>query len=242
MKKTVRLDRLLANLGYGSRTMVGKMIRRGFFTLDGEAIRDAAAQVTLADMTPARARVEDQPLDPLWPLTIILHKPADYVCSHDEPGGGASVFELLPHRFHVREPALSIAGRLDKDSTGLVILTDDGPFLHKIISPKTDVPKKYRVHLDRPLKGNETALFAAGTLMLNGETKPLRPAEMEALDEHIAVITLHEGRYHQVRRMFAAAGNHVVSLHRLAIGGIDLTGLEEGQWRILSDEERAKIV
>lgn len=240
--KTIRLDRLLANLGYGSRKMAEHMIWRGMFTLDGQELTDPSASVPLQDLTPERAKIGGEPLDPLSPLTIMLHKPADYVCSHSEPEGGATIFELMPHRFQVRQPVLGVAGRLDKDSTGLVLLTDDGAFLHRVISPKTNVPKRYRVSLDRPLTGKEAELFASGTLMLKGEDKPLKPAELEAVDERTALITLHEGRYHQVRRMFAAAGNHVTALHRFSLGGLDLAGLAEGEWRILSADEQSRII
>lgn len=241
-RKTIRLDRLLANLGYGSRSMVTHTIRAGGFTLDGAVLADPSQSVSLEALAAGDPRVEGEPLDPLAPLTVVLHKPAGYICSHAEPEGGETIFALLPHRFQVRQPALGVAGRLDKDSTGLVILTDDGGLLHRIISPKVTVPKQYRVTLDRPLKGDEPSVFAAGTLMLKGEDKPLKPAQLEILGDREAVITLHEGRYHQVRRMFAATGNHVTALHRFAVGGTDLSGLAEGEWRMLSPAACATII
>src|SRR5690606_34281850 len=138
-----------------------------------------------------------------------------------------------------RKPGLNPIGRLDKDTTGLLLLTDDGQFLHKIIHPKSGCLKIYHVILDRPLEGHEGELFSSGTLLLNSESKPLLPAKLEVLGEKEALVTLHEGRYHQVRRMFAAAGNHVLSLKRIAIGGLALPDdLDEGEWRQLDDEER----
>jgi 16S rRNA pseudouridine516 synthase len=121
-------------------------------------------------------------------------------------------------------------------------MTDDGKLLHKIIHPKSGCLKVYQATLDRPLEGHEGELFASGTLVLNSETRPLLPAKLEVLGEKEARITLHEGRYHQVRRMFAAAGNHVLELKRISIGGLALPDdLEEGEWRELTAEEIAII-
>jgi 16S rRNA pseudouridine516 synthase len=125
----------------------------------------------------------------------------------------------------------------------MLLLTDDGKLLHKIIHPKSGCLKVYHATLDRPLEGHEGELFGSGTLMLNSETKPLLPAGFEALGEKEALITLHEGRYHQVRRMFAAAGNHVTDLKRISIGGFRLPDdLEEGDWRALTAEELASVL
>jgi 16S rRNA pseudouridine516 synthase len=137
---------------------------------------------------------------------------------------------------------LNPIGRLDKDTTGLLLLTDDGKLLHKIIHPKSNCLKIYHAILDRPLEGHEGDLFASGTLVLNSETRPLLPAGFEVLGEKEALVTLHEGRYHQVRRMFAAAGNHVLGLKRISIGGLKLPDdLEEGDWRVLGPEELACV-
>jgi 16S rRNA pseudouridine516 synthase len=235
-----RLDRLLANLGYGSRREVGDLISRKQVLLDGVAVKDSGLKVPISAALPGRLTVAGQPLDPPAPLTILMHKPLDVVCSHREPG--RSVYELLPHRWRAREPALSSIGRLDKDTTGLLLITDDGPFLHRVISPKSHIPKRYIATLDRPLKGDEAQLFAAGTLMLESETDPLAPAILEPLGEREARLTITEGRYHQVRRMFAAVGNHVTALHRDRIGGLALPeALAPGEWRVLTGEEQAAI-
>ena len=122
-------------------------------------------------------------------------------------------------------------------------MTDDGKLLHKIIHPKSACHKVYRATLARPLEGHEGALFASGALMLNGETIHVVSAQFETLGDCEAHVTLHEGRYHQVRRMFAAAGNHVVALKRISIGGLQLPeDLEEGEWRALSAEEMKRLV
>jgi len=235
-----RLDRLLANLGYGSRREVTALVARGQVALDGAALKDAGARIAVSADLPARMTVAGQPLDPPAPLTILMHKPPDVVCSHREPG--RSVYELLPHRWRAREPALSTIGRLDKDTTGLLLITDDGPFLHRVISPKSHVAKRYVASLDRPMTGTEAEVFAAGTLMLDGETDPVEPAVLEPLGPREARLTITEGRYHQVRRMFAAVGNHVTALHRDRIGGLALPeDLAPGEWRVLTGEEQAAI-
>jgi len=231
----MKLIKLLANLGYGSRREVQRLIRAGAFGDDqGNTLGEG-------DFPPhAAIRFRGEPLDPSFPLLLMLHKPDGYTCSADDPG--ATIFDLLPPRFARRNPLLSPVGRLDKDTTGLLLLTDDGQLLHKIIHPKSGCLKIYHAVLDRPLEGHEAALFASGELVLNSETKPLLPAQLELLGEKEALVTLHEGRYHQVRRMFAAAGNHVLTLRRIAIGGLRLPAeLAEGQWRQLTADERARI-
>jgi 16S rRNA pseudouridine516 synthase len=153
------------------------------------------------------------------------------------------VYELLPPRWRRRDPALSTVGRLDKDTSGLLLLTDDGALLHRIISPKTHIPKRYRARLARPLRGDEAALFAGGGLMLEGEAKPLAPAALEAIDAANAWLTITEGRYHQVRRMFAATGNEVTALHRDRMGGLDLPAdLAASAYRRLEAAELALIM
>jgi 16S rRNA pseudouridine516 synthase len=235
-----RLDRLLANLGYGSRREVTALVARGQVVLDGATLKDAGARVAVTADLPARMTVAGQPVDPPAPLTILMHKPLGVVCSHREPG--RSIYELLPPRWQGRIPALSSIGRLDKETSGLLLITDDGPFLHRVISPKSEVAKRYVATLDRPLAGTEAQAFAAGTLMLESESEPLAPAVLEPLSPTEARLTITEGRYHQVRRMFAAVGNHVTALHRDRIGGLTLPpDLAPGAWRILSGEEQAAI-
>jgi 16S rRNA pseudouridine516 synthase len=233
---SVRLDRLLANLGYGSRRDVQAMIAAGDVVLDGAPARKADAKVEATPDLPERLFIEGRPVDPPPPLTLMLHKPLGVVCSHREPG--RSVYELFPRRWRGREPVLSTVGRLDGDTSGLLLVTDDGGLLHRIISPKNHVTKRYHASLARPLEGHEAALFAAGDLMLDGETKPLAVARLEPLTATTAWLTITEGRYHQVRRMFAAAGNHVEALHRDRIGRLDLpSDLAPGQYRAMTQAD-----
>jgi 16S rRNA pseudouridine516 synthase len=237
---TARLDRLLGNLGYGTRKDIQRMAAAGLVVLDGEFVKDASRRVPVGPDLPERMTIRGQPVDPPAPLTLMMHKPLGVVCSHKEDG--ERVYDLLPPRWQARDPALSTIGRLDKETSGLLLITDDGPLLHRVISPKNHVPKRYRARLARPLEGHETALFASGTLMLEGEDKPLLPAKLEAAGPDEALITLEEGRYHQVRRMFAAAGNHVSELHRESVGGLELPDdLPPGGFRILSKVELDRI-
>jgi 16S rRNA pseudouridine516 synthase len=231
----MKLVKLLANLGYGSRKEVQRLIRSG-------AVTDADGNVLGENDVPPHDQIlfRSEPLDPPFPLVIMLNKPDGYTCSSEDPG--STIYDLLPERFALRNPGLNPIDRLDKDTTGLLLMTDDGKLLHKIIHPKSNCLKIYHATLDRPLEGHEGELFASGTLVLNSETRPLLPAKLEILGEKEVLVTLHEGRYHQVRRMFAAAGNHVLGLKRISIGGLKLPeDLEEGDWRALEPEELASV-
>lgn len=227
----MKLVKHIANLGYGSRKDVQWLFREGRIT-------DADGEVLYADdnVDPATVRIDGAPLDPPPGMLLMLHKPVGYTCSTKDQG--RLVYDLLPARYRLRSPALSTVGRLDRDTSGLLLLTDDGQLLHRIIAPKSKLPKVYLAQLSQDLRGDEVALFASGTLMLESEQAPLLPAELEVLGPREARLTLHEGRYHQVRRMFAAVGNHVVTLHRERIGGLGLEHLEAGQWRPLGEEAR----
>lgn len=230
----MRLVRLIGNLGYGSRKDVAAMFREGRVT-------DAAGEVLYADDKVAHAdiRLDGAPLDPAQGLVLMLHKPVGYTCSTKDPG--RIVYDLLPPRFRLRAPVLSTVGRLDRDSSGLLLLTDDGALLHRIVSPKSNLSKVYEATLSNDLRGNESSILASGALLLESETTPLLPVQMEVLDVRSVRVTLTEGRYHQVRRMFAAVGNHVETLHRSRIGGLALHGLPGGQWRVLQSQDIGQL-
>lgn len=230
----MKLLRTIANLGYGSRKQVQAMFREGRVT-------DAQGEVLYADDQPAHAdvRIDGEPLDPPTGLVLMLHKPVGYTCSTRDPG--RIVYDLLPTRFRLRSPLLSTVGRLDRETSGLLLLTDDGGLLHRIVSPKSKLSKVYEATLAEDLRGFEGEVFGSGTLMLDGETTPLAPAGFEALDGRRARVVLTEGRYHQVRRMFVAIGNHVVGLHRSRVGGLDLGELPEGDWRALDAADLGRL-
>jgi len=238
---TLRLDRLLSNMGYGSRREVQQMTRAGLIRLDGAVLEDSDRRIAVTPDLSSRMRIDGKPLDPPPGLTLMMHKPLGVTCSHKE--AGPLVYGLLPPRWRRRDPALSTVGRLDKETSGLLLLTDDGALLHRIISPRAHVTKRYHVVLDRPLRGDEAEIFASGTLLLDGEDKPLLPVQMEVLSEKSAYVTLTEGRYHQVRRMFAAVGNHVTGLHRDRMGNLALPDdLEPGQYRVLGEAELSLVL
>ena len=222
----MKLVKLIANLGYGSRKDVAAMFREGRIT-------DPQGEVLYADdKVPFEAiRVDEEALDPPAGMTLMLHKPIGYTCSTKDPG--RVIYDLLPPRFRARSPALSSVGRLDRDTSGLLLMTDDGALLHRIVSPKAKLAKVYEATLAQDLRGDEAGLFASGTMMLEAETTPLAPAALDVRDPRHAALTLTEGRYHQVRRMFAAVGNHVDALHRSRIGGLGLNDLPAGKWRLL---------
>ena len=226
----MKLVKRIANLGYGSRKQVTAMFREG-------RISDAAGEVLYADdrVEHADVRIDGEPLDPPPGLVLMMHKPPGYTCSTRD--AGRIVHDLLPPRWRARDPVLSTVGRLDRDTSGLLLFTDDGALLHRIISPRAQVVKVYEATLAGNLRGDEAAVFASGTLMLESETTPLAPATLEVLGPRHARVAIGEGRYHQVRRMFAATGNHVVALHRCAVGGLQLGDLEVGEWRVLEPRE-----
>jgi 16S rRNA pseudouridine516 synthase len=227
-------------MGYGSRREIAYSAASERITLDGSPVTDSALRLPLTPDLATRMMVDACPLDPLPGMVVMLHKPLGVTCSHKE--SGKLIYDLLPPRWKRRTPQLSNIGRLDKETSGLLLLTDDGQLLHRIISPKKHVAKNYRATLARPLREDAAALFASGSLMLEGEEKPLLPAELEVISPTEARLTLHEGRYHQVRRMFAAIGNHVEGLHRESIGGLHLpTTLLPGNYQLLDTQEIASI-
>ncbi|MBP0616758.1 pseudouridine synthase [Jiella mangrovi] len=237
---TSRLDKLLANMGYASRREIQMLAKNGHILLDGAPVAKADTRIALTPDLETRLVVDEEPLDPLPGFALMVNKPLGVTCSHKE--AGPLIYDLLPPRWRRRDPAISTVGRLDKGTSGLLLMTDDGALLHRIISPKHHVAKRYRARLARPLTGSEVDLFAAGTLMLEGEEKPLAPAQLEVVGPQEALLTVHEGRYHQVRRMFAATGNHVETLHRESVGGLGLpVDLEPGAFRRLGEADLAAI-
>jgi 16S rRNA pseudouridine516 synthase len=230
----MKLLRLIANLGYGSRRDVAALFREGRVT-------DAAGEVLYADdaVEAAQVRIDGEPLDPPPGMVVMLHKPVGYTCSTKD--AGRIVYDLLPLRWRARKPALSTVGRLDRDTSGLLLFTDDGTLLHRIISPRAQVAKIYEATLAEDLRGDEGALFASGTLLLESDTEPLLPATLDVLAPRHARLAVGEGRYHQVRRMFAATGNRVETLHRSAVGALQLGDLAAGSWRVLEAGEVVQL-
>lgn len=238
----MKLLKLIANLGYGSRKEVTALFREGRITsttgevlyADDQLGTQTGTQVAYEDIL-----VDDEPLDPPPGVLIMLHKPVGYTCSTKDHG--ALIYDLLPPRFLTRAPIIAPVGRLDRDTSGLLLLTDDGPLLHRITSPRHKLPKVYEVTLARDLNGDETKLFASGKLKLESEHEPCAPATLEVIDSRHCRLTLTEGRYHQARRMFAAVGNHVEALHRARIGGLTLDDLPIAEWQVLDATQRDRL-
>lgn len=222
-----RLDQLLANLGYCSRREARDWIKSGRVTVAGKVEKDFGAKANAASV-----QVDGEPLDHPDGLLLIVHKPVGLVCSHDEREG-PNVYSLLPPRWRERNPVVTSVGRLDKDTSGLILLTDQSALVHKLTSPKQKVPKVYRATLDTDLPAGLAEIFAAGTLVLKGEEDPCAPAELRVVGPREADLVLTEGRYHQVRRMFASQGCEVLTLHRSHFGHLELGALSAGQWREL---------
>lgn len=226
---TQRLDQLLASLGYGSRREVKELVKARRVSVAGAIARDPGQKVDAACV-----RLDGEPLADPGPLCILLHKPAGVVCSHDQREG-ARVYDLLPPRWLRRNPPPTTVGRLDKDTTGALLITDVAAIVQRLTSPRHKVRKLYRARLDRPAQPEWVDTFASGTLLLSGDDKPCAPAELRILQDPCEIeLTLTEGRYHQVKRMFAAHGAMVEALHRVAFGGLSADHLPPGQWQAIA--------
>jgi 16S rRNA pseudouridine516 synthase len=221
------LDQLLASLGHGSRREVRELIHAGVVTVGGEVEGDPGAKVEAEEV-----RVDGEPLEAPEGLLAVFHKPAGYVCTRAE-GEGPTIYELLPERWTKRNPAVTSVGRLDKETSGVLVMTDRGELVQRWTSPKSVVEKVYEVEVDHPLEERLVEVFASGTLMLRSESTACLPARLEIVDAVHARLTLTEGRYHQVRRMFASQGWDVVRLHRSRFGEFELGELGPGEWRVV---------
>ncbi len=227
----LRLDQLLSRFGYCSRREAALWLKAGRLTLEG-----AVLSRTDQRADPEMVRVDGAPVEFPRGLLVAFHKPVGSACSHN-PGEAPLLYDLLPPRWLRRQPPPQTVGRLDRDTSGLILLTDDGALLHRLTSPRHDVVKTYEVTVDTDIPGGLAALFAAGTLTLRGEEKPCLPAELEMLTPRTARLHVREGKYHQVRRMFASQGCTVTALHRTRFGRVELGDLSAGEWRAVAAEE-----
>ena len=193
--------------------------------MPGKTLRSAADKAE-----PAEVLIDGEPVEFVNGLYVALNKPTGCTCSHKEDG--ELVYDLLPRQWLNRSNGVSTVGRLDKETSGLLLLTDDGAFVHALTSPKKHVPKVYEFETAAPIPESAVAQFASGEFMLEGESTPCLPAELKILSPCHGQLTLHEGRYHQVRRMLAAVGAPVVELSRIAIGSLLLADLNlaPGEW------------
>ena len=221
-----RIDAHLSSLGYCTRGEAKKFLKINELLVNENRVFNPSTKAHHDDIT-----INGEKLDPET-LTILLNKPSGVICSHND--AGVLIYSLLPYRWTQRNPKISTVGRLDVDTTGAIILTDDGTLNHKLSNPKKEISKIYEAHLKVPLKGDEEKNFASGELFLNGEDKPLLPAKLEVLSPSCVRLEIVEGKYHQVKRMFAAVDNRVVKLHRISFDNFTVEDLKEGEYKQIS--------
>jgi 16S rRNA pseudouridine516 synthase len=230
----MRLDKFLSQQLGISRALIVRELRAKRVTVDGEVVKSGSLKLT------PEQRVEfdgNELLQITGPRYFMLNKPQGYVCSTDDPDHPTVLYfldEPIAYKLHA-------AGRLDIDTTGLVLMTDDGQWSHRITAPKHHCEKTYLVTLEQPLAADTAAQFTAGVQLHNEDSLTL-PAPLEQLEDCLVRLTISEGRYHQVKRMFAAVGNRVVALHRERIGAIIMDeDLQPGEYRPLTEQEIASV-
>jgi len=236
----MQLQDLLYSQGFGPRRVCLGLVQQGLVAVDGLRITDPFTEV---DPEGLHFTVEGKPWTFQGKAYLMLHKPAGYECSQ-RPSAWPGIYTLLPPPLRQRpskgsHPGVQAIGRLDQDTTGLLLLSDDGAFIHRMSSPRKHVPKVYEVGTADPVDDGQLRRLLAG-VVLDDDPKPVRAAACEATGSHALRLTLTEGKYHQVKRMIAAVGNRVVSLHRSRIGTLELPpGLAPGQWQWLDPAQLA---
>lgn len=238
----MQLQEVLFTQGFGTRRICAGLVQQGHVGVGGVLVTDAAAEFPVDGLVFSVDGLE-------WPYHerayLMLHKPAGTECS-SKPSAYPSIYTLLPAPLRQRPQkggavGVQAVGRLDQDTTGLLLLTDDGPFIHRMNSPRRHVPKVYEVTARHAVDARQVAKLLAG-VVLDDDPRPVRAAACEVTGERQLRLTLTEGKYHQVKRMVAAAGNRVEGLHRSRIGGLELPAdLPAGQWRWLGPEELALL-
>lgn len=229
----LRLDRWLVTLGVGSRSEMQKLIRKGSVKVNGAMVKDPGAQV---DENTAELTVNGAAVDGRLTRHVMLHKPAGLLTAARDKKQ-PTVMDLLPDVYNAI--GCMPVGRLDKDTTGLLFLTTDGELNHRLLSPGRHVDKTYLAEVDGPLDASHVAAFAEGLHLSDFDAQP---AKLEIIAPQTGRVTVHEGKFHQIKRMFTAVGREVTKLHRETFGSLTLDpNLPEGQWRELTDEELASL-
>ena len=233
----MQIQDLLFSQGFGTRRVCAGLVQQGLVQINGQVLREPAEPVQ-----PQGLRYCVQGVQWLYQerAFLMLHKPAGYECSR-KPGAWPSVYTLLPAPLRQRgggaAAGVQAVGRLDQDTTGLLLLSDDGKFIHRMTSPRHHVPKVYEIVARHPVDARQIERLLAG-VVLDDDDKPVRAADCVLTGSHTLSLTLTEGKYHQVKRMVAAVGNRVEQLHRSRIGALSLPAdLAPGQWRWLQDSE-----
>ncbi len=230
----MRLAQILFSQGFGTRRECAGLIYSEQVQVDGRVVDDPQADFPTDDFS---FSVRGEPWRFFDKALVLLHKPAGYECSM-KPKHHPSVLSLLPTPLRTR--GVQPVGRLDEDTTGFLLLTDDGTLLHKLTSPKHHVPKVYEVALKHPVDATQVQRLLDG-VVLDDDPAPVRAAACEATGERSLRLTLTEGKYHQVKRMCAAVSNRVEGLHRSAMGELTLDDLAPGKWRWVEARERAAL-
>jgi 16S rRNA pseudouridine516 synthase len=231
----MQLEKLLHSQGFGTRKECRALVRNGWLEIDGQVVEDPFLEVNPQGF---RYTVDDEPFIYREKAYLMLHKPSDYECSQ-KPKHHRSIYTLLPDYLQNRE--VQCVGRLDEDTTGLILITDDGQFIHRMSSPKHKVPKVYEVTAKHPVDQSQIEQLLAG-VMLHDDNELVVADRCELVSEQVLLLTLTQGKYHQVKRMLAAVGNRVERLKRVAIGQLSLpTNLEPGEWCWLEDEDLVKL-
>ena len=233
----MQIQQLLFSQGFGTRRVCAGLVQQGLVEVAGRLIDDPGLE-----LDPEGLVFRVQGVDWLYQerAYLMLHKPAGFECSH-KAGAWPSVYTLLPAPLRERggsaAAGVQAVGRLDQDTTGLLLLSDDGRFIHKLTSPKHHVPKVYEITLRHPLVQKQIDALLAG-VVLDDDPKPVRAAACQASGPCALSLTLTEGKYHQVKRMIAAVGNRVEQLHRSRVGDLTLPcDLTPGQWRWLTADQ-----
>jgi 16S rRNA pseudouridine516 synthase len=236
----MELQDILYSQGFGPRRVCLGLVQNGLVRVEGQACDDPYAEFEPEGL---RFSVEGKEWTYHARAYLMLHKPAGHECSQ-KPSAWPSIYTLLPAPLRQRpnkgsNPGVQAIGRLDQDTTGLLLLSDDGAFIHKMSSPRHHVPKVYEVGTADPVEARQLARLLEG-VVLDDDPKPVRAAACEPTGSHALRLTLTEGKYHQVKRMLAAVGNRVTSLHRSRIGRLEIPpDLPAGQWRWLTPETLA---
>jgi 16S rRNA pseudouridine516 synthase len=245
----MQLQDILFSQGMGTRRVCAGLVQQGLVEVFLEEKWLPAGELPAQEATELvadglRFKVQGVPWEYHARAYVLLYKPMGYECSH-KPSAWPSIYTLLPAPLRTRPckgviQGVQAVGRLDQDTTGLLLLSDDGQFIHRMSSPRHHVPKVYQVTCKHAVDDKQTAKLLGG-VVLDDDPKPVRAAACERTNSHTVALTLTEGKYHQVKRMIAAVGNRVEALHRNQVGGLTLGDLKPGQWRWLNSEDLAAI-
>ncbi len=235
MAKKLDLERILHKQGFGSRKLCRIMIINEEITVNGELCDDPDAEFELENL---RFTIKGEPWEYKEKSYLMMNKPANYECSH-KTQHHPTIYSLLPHP--LVERGVQCIGRLDEDTTGLILISDDGQFIHRMSSPKHKVPKIYQVTCKHPVSQANIQALLSGVKLID-EEETIAALEVKQISERIIHMTLAEGKYHQVKRMVAAISNRVEALKRIQIGEMKLPeDLKEGEWRWLSEDDMMKL-